>query len=82
MESSVNDIQGLHAKIDRKTNLENENMQIFEDFQSKLFAHFKSLGHVMSTYQDSYAEVMSKLSMEDKATKEVLERVLLLLTQG
>lgn len=70
------DLDGLHQKIERKTAIERENMQLFEQFQGKLFTHFTCLASQISKYQDSCSEVVSKLRQEGVATLEARERVL------
>jgi kinesin family member 11 len=82
LELSVSDIQGLYAKIERKSSIESENLRVFEEFQSNLFAHFKSLGHAMAVYQDCYAEVKSKVDEEDKGMSERLEEVIFWFDKG
>lgn len=49
LQNSVNDITGLHLKIDRKHNVETQNNKLVEDFHSKLNQHLKGLHGIVAT---------------------------------
>lgn len=49
LENSVNDITGLHLKIDRKHNIETENCKLVQSFHSNLAEHLEALHRIVAS---------------------------------
>jgi kinesin family protein 11 len=73
LKSSALELETLHEKLERKAAIERHNLELFENFQSRLFSHFSTLTSNMSSFQDSSAEICSIVSKSSQAFLDLLE---------
>ncbi|MCO5586466.1 hypothetical protein L7F22_040406 [Adiantum nelumboides] len=79
LENSVNDIMGLHLKIDRKDNVETQNHKLVQDFYSKLGQNLETVRSIVATsvsQQQQQFENVEQQLQGFMATKEEVSEVL------
>ena len=62
VQESVSDVQGLHSKLDRKTNVEDSNLSTASRFQSHLHFDLDALQCSMADYSESQQQTCKRLS--------------------
>ncbi|KAJ3277157.1 hypothetical protein HDV01_000209 [Terramyces sp. JEL0728] len=74
LQSSINDLDGLHNKIERKNNLEVENAKLFEEFQGKIASNISSVEERIQQFDQCTTEICEKLNRDsDGCIKQSLE---------
>ncbi|KAJ3325897.1 hypothetical protein HDV06_002282 [Boothiomyces sp. JEL0866] len=74
LQSSVNDLEGLHQKIERKTNVEVENSKLFEEFQGKIVSNISSVEERIHQFEVCSSEICDKITSDsDMCIKQSLE---------
>jgi kinesin family protein 11 len=73
LKSSALELENLHDKLERKSAIERHNLELFENFQSRLFSHFSTLTSHMSSFQDSSADICSLIAKSSQAYLDQLE---------
>ncbi|XP_076439721.1 kinesin-like protein KIF11 isoform X2 [Babylonia areolata] len=53
-ESSIGDVHGLHAKLDRKRSVETHNQQAQQTFQERFHGNLKTMRQQMTTFTETY----------------------------
>ena len=53
-ESSISDVQGLHAKLDRKRSVETHNQQVQMTFQERFHSNLDAMRQDVTAFTDSY----------------------------
>ena len=56
-ESSISDVHGLHAKLDRKRNVEAHNQQAQMTFQERFHSNLDAMRQEVAAFTDSYHAV-------------------------
>ncbi|KAK7493180.1 hypothetical protein BaRGS_00015517, partial [Batillaria attramentaria] len=59
-ESSIGDVHGLHAKLDRKRNVESHNQQVQMTFQERFSSYLATMKQKITEFTDSYNSVSSR----------------------
>nr|AMS24215.1 kinesin 5b protein [Marsilea vestita] len=83
LESSVEDIAGLHLKIDRKSDIEEQNHKLVQSFQSSLGEHLESLRRTVANsiaqqqqkFQDTEQQLRSFITTKEKVSEDLKEKV-------
>ncbi|KAJ3041854.1 kinesin motor protein cin8 [Rhizophlyctis rosea] len=70
LRSSVSDVDGLHEKLDRKSAVEVENMEIFRQFQALLLQAMSTLESQISTFGSSTHTMLTTLTREMTSISE------------
>ncbi|KAJ3330845.1 hypothetical protein HDU91_003491 [Kappamyces sp. JEL0680] len=75
LKGSVSDIDGLHQKIERKSAIERANKELFEQFQSHLFAQFSSMASTVAQYQEACGQRASELKDNENVLLAASQRI-------